>query len=86
MVSTDSDPVAGNASYRGDNDMQRTQIKSFRIENYRNIAKAELDFSEGVVGLIGVNASGKTNIGRAFEFFCEFLYILAFSSDDKSWP
>ena len=39
--------------------------KKIRVENFRNIEKAELDFSEGVNILVGENAQGKTNLLEA---------------------
>ena len=49
--------------------MNKIEIDSFSVINYRSIAECELDLSAGAVGLIGVNAAGKTNIGRAVAFF-----------------
>lgn len=48
-------------------------VKRFVINGFRSLAKADLDFSRGAIGLIGVNASGKTNVGRAFLFFCSLV-------------
>jgi DNA replication and repair protein RecF len=42
--------------------------KKIRVENFRNIEKAELDFSEGVNILIGENAQGKTNLLEAIYY------------------
>jgi len=53
--------------------MAGIQIKNCRISNYRTIRNATLDFSEGAVGVIGPNGSGKTNLARALEFFCEVI-------------
>lgn len=53
--------------------MPEITIKAFSVKNYRTVTQADLDFSHGAVGLIGVNASGKTNVGRAFLFFCHLL-------------
>lgn len=54
-----------------ENNMSKINLQRLGIRNYRNIREADLDFSEGAIGLIGVNASGKTNIGRAFIFLCD---------------
>jgi len=43
----------------------RIKIQSFTVKNYKSIKSCELDFASGVVGLIGENATGKSNIGRA---------------------
>ena len=40
-------------------------IKSIKIRNFRNIARAELEFCDGVNVLYGDNARGKTNILEA---------------------
>ena len=39
--------------------------KKIKVENFRNIEKAELDFSDGVNILVGENAQGKTNLLEA---------------------
>ncbi len=49
--------------------MKHIRLKRFLIQNYRTIRNCDLDLSKGVVGLIGVNGSGKTNIWRAVDFF-----------------
>ena len=38
------------------------------VENFRNIERAEIDFSEGVNILVGENAQGKTNLLEAVFF------------------
>jgi hypothetical protein len=53
--------------------VKKINLISFEIKNFRSIQYANLDFSQGVVGLIGENASGKTNIVRAVEFLSERL-------------
>lgn len=45
-------------------------ISHLEIENFRNIAKAAIDFSPGVNILYGDNAQGKTNILEAIWLFC----------------
>jgi len=44
-------------------------IKKLYLENFRNIEKQELNFSEGVNILTGLNAQGKTNIIEAIWLF-----------------
>lgn len=44
-------------------------IKSFECENFRNIKRAKIDFSEGVNLLIGDNAQGKTNVAEGINIF-----------------
>jgi ABC-type dipeptide/oligopeptide/nickel transport system ATPase subunit len=53
--------------------MHGVSLTSFSLRNYRNIASADLDFSGGVLGIIGVNASGKTNLARAGDFLFRHL-------------
>jgi recombinational DNA repair ATPase RecF len=53
--------------------MYGVTLTRFGLHNYRNIACADLDLSRGAVGLIGCNASGKTNIARGAAFFFEDL-------------
>ena len=36
-------------------------IKSLKIENFRNVKAAQIDFCEGINLLKGENAQGKTN-------------------------
>lgn len=45
------------------------QIKSLKIENFRNIEKEKIDFLPGVNLLYGQNAQGKTNILEAIYYF-----------------
>lgn len=45
------------------------KIKNLKAENFRNIEKAEINFSEGVNLLYGQNAQGKTNILEAIYYF-----------------
>ncbi|MBU4430387.1 MAG: ATP-binding protein, partial [Verrucomicrobia bacterium] len=49
--------------------MDRIEIKSIAIKNYRNIDNCAIDLTDGPVGVVGVNAAGKTNIGRGIIFF-----------------
>ncbi|MBO5883090.1 MAG: DNA replication/repair protein RecF [Clostridia bacterium] len=42
--------------------------KRIEVENFRNIEKAEIDFSDGVNILVGENAQGKTNLLEAIFF------------------
>lgn len=44
------------------------KLKHLSILNYRNIAEAELDFSEKLNCLIGMNGEGKTNLLDAIHF------------------
>ena len=53
--------------------MPNIRIKTLTIKNYRTIADAQLDYSAGVIGLIGVNASGKTNVSRASGLLCDLI-------------
>jgi len=53
--------------------MSDITLKRFAIKGYRSLSQANLDFSAGAIGLIGPNASGKTNVGRAFQFFCSLV-------------
>ena len=39
--------------------------KQIAVSDFRNIEKAEVAFSEGVIILIGENAQGKTNLLEA---------------------
>ena len=45
------------------------QIKSLKIENFRNIEKEKIEFYPGVNLLYGQNAQGKTNILEAIYYF-----------------
>ena len=53
--------------------MPGIQLKTCQIKNYRTIGNAALDFSQGAVGLIGPNGSGKTNLARALDFYCTII-------------
>jgi hypothetical protein len=54
--------------------MSKIQIQSFSLENYRSISECSLDLSQGAAGLIGVNAAGKTNVGRGADFFFKLIH------------
>ena len=45
------------------------QIKSFKAENFRNIGKCEIKFTDGVNLIYGGNALGKTNVIEGIYFF-----------------
>ena len=48
--------------------MDYEKIKKISIENFRNLEKAEIDFTESpIVSLVGENESGKTSAIKAFE-------------------
>ena len=38
------------------------QVKKIHLENYRNISLADIEFSDGVNVIEGMNAQGKTNL------------------------
>ncbi|MBQ9429685.1 MAG: DNA replication and repair protein RecF [Clostridia bacterium] len=44
-------------------------LRQIKLENFRNVGCAQLDFSDGVNLLYGKNAEGKTNILEAIYFF-----------------
>ncbi|MBO4220544.1 MAG: DNA replication/repair protein RecF [Clostridia bacterium] len=46
-------------------------VRSIRLENFRNIEQAKLDFSDGINVLIGKNAQGKSNILEAVYVFAQ---------------
>ena len=45
------------------------QIKKFKAENFRNIGKCEIEFTDGVNLIYGGNALGKTNVIEGIYFF-----------------
>ena len=45
-------------------------IKSLKLQNFRNYQNAQISFSEGVNSLVGKNAQGKTNLIEAIYFAC----------------
>ena len=45
------------------------QIKRFKAENFRNIGKCEIEFTDGVNLIYGGNALGKTNVIEGIYFF-----------------
>jgi len=45
-------------------------IKKIKLENFRNIEYAELEFSKDVNVIYGENAQGKTNLLEALYFCC----------------
>ena len=57
------------------------KIKSFKAENFRNIEKCELEFSDGVNLLCGDNAQGKTNAVEGIYVFARGRSFRA--SEDK---
>ncbi len=46
-------------------------IKRFKAENFRNIEKCDIEFSEGVNLLLGSNAQGKTNSVEGINIFAQ---------------
>ena len=44
------------------------KCNAIRIENFRNIERAEIEFDEGVNILVGNNAQGQTNLLEAISF------------------
>ena len=47
------------------------RIKNISLKNYRNIAAANIDFSDGINILVGENANGKTNAVEAVYQFAQ---------------
>lgn len=57
-------------------------INKIRAENFRNIEKAEIEFSSGVNLLYGNNAQGKTNIIEAIYYFSRGKSFRSVSDDE----
>ena len=45
------------------------RIKRLKVENFRNLEKLDIEFSDGVNIIYGNNAQGKTNIIEAIYIF-----------------
>lgn len=48
----------------------RLFIRSLQLRDFRNYGQLELDFSDGLNGIFGLNGAGKTNILDALHYIC----------------